>query len=110
MFTNSYELIILFCNSDHGRRRSFFSGHFATDGYAVSVLLRKQVRGEEEQLPDLTPEDFEEWEMPYMKMWGADPGVSDIFVASSGCDDIYNTDMMDIGKRTLYNIKDKAND
>ncbi|KAI8093879.1 uncharacterized protein BX664DRAFT_116090 [Halteromyces radiatus] len=27
--------------------------------------------------------------MPFMKLWGADPGVTDIFVASSGSDNVY---------------------
>ncbi|KAG0165284.1 hypothetical protein DFQ30_008651 [Apophysomyces sp. BC1015] len=68
-----------------------FSGYLVTDGYATSVPFQKPLTNNTEQLPELLPEDFKEWEFKYLNIWGADPGVSSIYVASNGSDnDVYH--------------------
>ncbi|KAF7726600.1 hypothetical protein EC973_008564, partial [Apophysomyces ossiformis] len=45
-----------------------------------------------DRLPDLTPQGFQEWEIEYMNVWGADPGVTDIYVCSNGSNDVYRNE------------------
>lgn len=71
------------------RNNMIFSGYIMTDGFSVSVPYDKPVTGSQE-LPRLDPQDFEPWELEYLNVWGADPGVSSIYVASNGSsDDVY---------------------
>ncbi|CAO3633625.1 unnamed protein product [Cunninghamella blakesleeana] len=79
---------LLNLNAINGSRNLIFSGYIQTDGFTVSVPFDKRVDGE--PLPDLTVDDFEPWELPYLNMWGSDPGGTDIFVASNGSDEVYN--------------------
>ncbi|CAO3609169.1 unnamed protein product [Cunninghamella blakesleeana] len=79
---------LLNLNEINGSRNLIFSGYIQTDGFTVSVPFDKRVDGA--PLPDLTIDDFEPWELPYLNVWGSDPGGTDIFVASNGSDEVYN--------------------
>ncbi|KAG0175781.1 hypothetical protein DFQ28_007765 [Apophysomyces sp. BC1034] len=71
------------------RMNMIFAGYVMTDGFATSVPLEKPL-GNSDDLPELTTEDFQPWELRYMNIWGADPGVSRVYVASNGSsDDVY---------------------
>ncbi|KAG0166133.1 hypothetical protein DFQ29_001152, partial [Apophysomyces sp. BC1021] len=66
-------------------------GYLMTEGYATSVPFHKPLTNNTEQLPELLPEDFKGWGFKYLNIWGADPGVSSIYVASNGSDnDVYH--------------------
>ncbi|KAI8391000.1 uncharacterized protein BYT42DRAFT_178216 [Radiomyces spectabilis] len=54
-----------------------------TDGYGCSVSFFR-AKGSAQVLADLEAADFADWERPYLRIWGADPGVTDVFVASDG--------------------------
>ncbi|KAI8342858.1 hypothetical protein BC941DRAFT_449023 [Chlamydoabsidia padenii] len=60
-----------------------------TDGFATSVPFNKAI-GHGDGLPDLVAEDSHEWEFRYFNIWGADPGMTSIFVASNGSDSNYD--------------------
>ncbi|KAI8390992.1 uncharacterized protein BYT42DRAFT_178017 [Radiomyces spectabilis] len=55
----------------------------STDGYGCNVHFFR-TRRSDETLPDLEDNDFAIWELPYLRVWGADPGMTDVFVASDG--------------------------
>ncbi|KAI8081758.1 uncharacterized protein BX664DRAFT_200396 [Halteromyces radiatus] len=75
-----------------------FSNYIMTDGFSVSVPFDKPV-GHGEALPDLVPADFCEWEFDYLNVWGADPGITSIYVASNGSsNDVYDSALDHEGK------------
>ncbi|KAI8086484.1 uncharacterized protein BX664DRAFT_158490 [Halteromyces radiatus] len=74
-----------------------FAGFIWTDGFAVSIPYDRPMSLQ--QLPRLVPADFEEWELKYFTIWGADPGVTSIYVASDGSSDaVYNQAMNNEGR------------
>ncbi|SAM06289.1 hypothetical protein [Absidia glauca] len=40
-------------------------------------------------LPALIPEDFQPWKFDLLHMWAVNPGVSSVYVASDGSDNVY---------------------
>lgn len=74
-------------------RSAVFSGGLSTDGFSTSILFDVPV-GTLPPLPLLEWNDFLPWEIPYLNIWGADPGHRDIFVASNGS----NPEVYDFGK------------
>ncbi|KAI8370700.1 uncharacterized protein BYT42DRAFT_99492 [Radiomyces spectabilis] len=62
-------------------RGSTFANIITTDGYNCSVHFFRP-RRPDTVLPDLDPNDFAQWELDFVRLWGIDPGLSEIFVAS----------------------------
>ncbi|ORY91372.1 hypothetical protein BCR43DRAFT_518717 [Syncephalastrum racemosum] len=59
-----------------------FTGHIQTDGHGVDFILARQ-RREGEHVKDVTELAVDEaWQNKY-EIWGVDPGVTEVFVASN---------------------------
>ncbi|KAI8369649.1 uncharacterized protein BYT42DRAFT_117534 [Radiomyces spectabilis] len=62
--------------------RPLFAGSIRTDGYGVDCIF---TRRKLESLPQLAIEDFTTAELDRtFHLWGVDPGITEIFVASDG--------------------------
>lgn len=65
------------------RRRPLFNNMVLTDGFTVNILLTRATSST--KLPDLELEDIAKPHVAqYFDLWGADPGLKDIFVATDG--------------------------
>jgi hypothetical protein len=61
-----------------------------TDGFAVSFTFMKIISTD--SLPSLTLQDFTAEDLKHCKIWGVDPGVTEVFKAVDGteyCQDCY---------------------
>ncbi|KAI8069696.1 hypothetical protein BC940DRAFT_24084 [Gongronella butleri] len=71
--------------------RSAFENAFTTDGFSAGIMFRKVVAAQ--RPPKLTLQDFGPDDLQTCHLWGADPGVTEIFVAVDGSSEhhgIYN--------------------
>jgi hypothetical protein len=79
-----------------------FANNISTDGFVASVPFKKRINNNDNRLPNLDINDFAEWELQYMNVWGADPGMNCVYVASNGCDrNIYDYAVEHDGKFIL---------
>ncbi|KAG2203935.1 hypothetical protein INT47_007518, partial [Mucor saturninus] len=67
------------------RRKVMMRNILCTDGRSADFLFTRPAVPKDNKDIRLEMNDFETWEMQdVLRLWGADPGVTDIFVASDG--------------------------
>ncbi|KAI8367707.1 uncharacterized protein BYT42DRAFT_136013 [Radiomyces spectabilis] len=79
---NSFEYAFDFTKVRSGSEG--FGDLIETDGYGCNVHLFRR-RCSHGSSSDLDETDFQEWELEFVRLWGVDPGLSDVFVANDGC-------------------------
>ena len=72
--------------------RSTLRNQIKTDGTCVDFLIsRAEEKSSDVLLPNLNIENYEEWELNHVvRMWGVDPGDTDVFMAADSTNDMSN--------------------
>ncbi|ORX61999.1 hypothetical protein DM01DRAFT_1369914 [Hesseltinella vesiculosa] len=79
-FVNEGSLV----SEEHPNGKYVFTDIITTNGHVMTTVYAK--RKISRPLPQLSLQDFEPWELPFLSPWAVDPGDRDLITAVNDCD------------------------